>query len=95
MSKLSKIVKNEKRKVIVARYAARRQELKRIIAAPGTAPNSAMRLRLLCRSCLEMRHRLGCALVMLLMADPGASSVGLASPGFVSARWRIAENYPV
>ena len=38
MSKLSKIVKNEKRKVIVARYAARRQELKRIIAAPGTTP---------------------------------------------------------
>ncbi len=37
MAKTSKIAKNEQRKVIVARYAARRAELKAIIARPSTA----------------------------------------------------------
>ncbi|MDQ3788354.1 MAG: 30S ribosomal protein S14 [Actinomycetota bacterium] len=34
MAKTSKIVKNERRREIVARYAERRAELKKIIAAP-------------------------------------------------------------
>jgi small subunit ribosomal protein S14 len=34
MAKRSNIVKNEKRRAIVARYAERRAELKRIIASP-------------------------------------------------------------
>lgn len=38
MAKTSKIVANERRKVIVARYAERRAELKAIIARP-TAPD--------------------------------------------------------
>lgn len=37
MAKKSKIAKNEKRKQIVARYAERRQELKRIIKNPATS----------------------------------------------------------
>ena len=37
MAKTSKIVKNEERKVIVARYAARRRELKAIISNPKTS----------------------------------------------------------
>ncbi|MFE6051783.1 30S ribosomal protein S14 [Kitasatospora sp. NPDC056446] len=37
MAKRSKIVKNERRRAIVARYARRRAELKRTIAHPGTA----------------------------------------------------------
>lgn len=36
MAKKSKIAKNEQRRQIVARYAQRRAELKRIIAAPST-----------------------------------------------------------
>ncbi|MEU4999784.1 30S ribosomal protein S14 [Streptomyces sp. NPDC021622] len=36
MAKKSKIAKNEKRREIVARYAARRAELKEIIRRPGT-----------------------------------------------------------
>ena len=36
MAKKSKIAKNEQRRVIVARYADRRAELKRIIASPAT-----------------------------------------------------------
>ncbi|MFI5729786.1 30S ribosomal protein S14 [Kribbella sp. NPDC051587] len=37
MAKTSKIAKNEERKRIVARYADRRAELKRIIAAPASS----------------------------------------------------------
>ncbi|MFE6158873.1 30S ribosomal protein S14 [Streptomyces sp. NPDC056486] len=37
MAKKSKIAKNEKRREIVARYAARRAELKEILRRPGTA----------------------------------------------------------
>ena len=36
MAKKSKIVKNDQRREIVARYAERRAELKRIIRAPGS-----------------------------------------------------------
>jgi small subunit ribosomal protein S14 len=38
MAKKSKIAKNEQRRAIVARYAERRAELKRIIASPATSP---------------------------------------------------------
>ncbi|QIY76015.1 30S ribosomal protein S14 [Streptomyces sp. RLB1-33] len=37
MAKKSKIAKNEQRRLIVARYAARRAELKAIISSPGTS----------------------------------------------------------
>ena len=37
MAKKSKIAKNEQRKVIVARYAERRAELKAIIKSPNTS----------------------------------------------------------
>ncbi|MBV7672656.1 30S ribosomal protein S14 [Streptomyces halstedii] len=36
MAKKSKIAQNEKRKLVVRRYAARRAELKEIIRRPGT-----------------------------------------------------------
>jgi small subunit ribosomal protein S14 len=37
MAKKSKIAKNEQRRAVVARYAERRAELKRVIAAPGSS----------------------------------------------------------
>ncbi|RRO15443.1 30S ribosomal protein S14 [Saccharopolyspora rhizosphaerae] len=40
MAKKSKIARNEQRKEVVARYAARRSELKRIIASPKTEPEA-------------------------------------------------------
>ena len=36
MAKKSKMVKNEQRRVVVARYAERRSELNRIIRSPGS-----------------------------------------------------------
>ncbi|MFF2523988.1 30S ribosomal protein S14 [Streptomyces liangshanensis] len=49
MAKKSKIVRNERRKVIVERYAARRAELKEILRRPGTpeAERDAARAELL------------------------------------------------
>ncbi|MFE0101844.1 30S ribosomal protein S14 [Streptomyces sp. NPDC059009] len=38
MAKKSKIAKNEKRKEIVERYAARRAELKEVVRHPATTP---------------------------------------------------------
>lgn len=38
MAKKSKIVKNERRRAIVARYAERRAELKKIIRSPASTP---------------------------------------------------------
>jgi small subunit ribosomal protein S14 len=38
MAKTSKVVKNQKRREIAARYATRREELKVIINNPATAP---------------------------------------------------------
>lgn len=38
MAKKSKIARNEQRKVVVAKYAERRRELKALISAPGTSP---------------------------------------------------------
>ncbi|MCV7382885.1 30S ribosomal protein S14 [Mycolicibacter longobardus] len=38
MAKKSKIVKNEQRRALVARYAQRRAELKEIIRAPSSSP---------------------------------------------------------
>jgi small subunit ribosomal protein S14 len=40
MAKTSKIVKNQDRREIVARYAARRRELKAVIANPRTTPDA-------------------------------------------------------
>ena len=40
MAKTSKIATNEKRRIIVARYAERRAELKRIIKSPASTPEA-------------------------------------------------------
>ncbi|MDZ4235499.1 MAG: 30S ribosomal protein S14 [Dietzia sp.] len=40
MAKTSKIAKNDQRRIIVARYAERRAELKRIIKSPNTQPEA-------------------------------------------------------
>lgn len=42
MAKKSKIAKNEQRKAIVARYAERRKELKRIISSPNSSDEERM-----------------------------------------------------
>ncbi|WBB63376.1 30S ribosomal protein S14 [Streptomyces sp. WMMC500] len=39
MAKTSKIAKNERRRAVVARYAARRAELKELIRKPSTPPD--------------------------------------------------------
>ena len=42
MAKKSKIVKNERRRAVVARYAERRAELKGIIRSPASTPDQRL-----------------------------------------------------
>ena len=42
MAKKSKIVKNNRRRAVVARYAERRAELKEIIRSPASAPGQRL-----------------------------------------------------
>ena len=64
MAKTSKVVKNEQRREIVARYAARRRELKAIIANPRTTPvareEAARALRAMPRDSSATRVRNRC-----------------------------------
>ncbi|MCE3552535.1 30S ribosomal protein S14 [Pseudonocardia sp. RS11V-5] len=63
MATTAKIARNERRKEVVARYAERRRELKRLIARPGTpAAERAAALRELRRqprdaSAIRVRNR--------------------------------------
>jgi small subunit ribosomal protein S14 len=42
MAKKSKIIKNNQRRAVVARYAARRAELKQIIRSPASSPGQRL-----------------------------------------------------
>lgn len=65
MAKISKIVKNQKRKKMVAQYAAKRAELKKIINSPNSTPEqvdeAVMRLQKLPRDASPVRVRNRCS----------------------------------
>jgi Ribosomal protein S14 len=66
MAKISKIVKNEKRKAMVARYAERRAELKKIINNPASTPEqideAVAKLQKLPRDASPVRVRNRCSM---------------------------------
>ncbi len=66
MAKISKIVKNEKRKKLVAQYATRRTELKKIINNPSSTPEDVdaamLKLQKLPRDASPIRIRNRCAM---------------------------------
>jgi small subunit ribosomal protein S14 len=65
MAKISKVVKNEKRKKMVAQYAERRAELKKIVNNPVSTPEqvdeAVMRLQKLPRDASPVRVRNRCS----------------------------------
>lgn len=65
MAKISKVVKNEKRKETVARYAERRAEFKKIINNPASSPEqvdeAVMKLQKLPRNASPVRVRNRCS----------------------------------
>ncbi|RMF99676.1 MAG: 30S ribosomal protein S14 [Acidobacteria bacterium] len=65
MAKISKIVKNEKRKAIVAKYAERRAELKKIIKNPNSTPEQVeeamLKLQKMPRDASPVRVRNRCS----------------------------------
>ncbi len=60
MAKKSKIARNEQRKVVVDRYAAKRAELKKALVDPTRPTSSARPLASACRSCPRTRRRCAC-----------------------------------
>jgi small subunit ribosomal protein S14 len=66
MAKISKIVKNEKRKAKVARYAEQRAELKKIINNPASSPEqvdeAVMKLQKMPRDASSVRVRNRCSM---------------------------------
>lgn len=65
MAKISKVVKNEKRKKMVAQYAERRMELKKIINQPKSTPEEVdaaiVKLQKLPRDASPIRVRNRCS----------------------------------
>lgn len=65
MAKISKVVKNEKRKVKVARYAEQRRELKKVINNPGSSveqvDEAVMKLQKMPRDASAVRVRNRCS----------------------------------
>jgi len=65
MAKISKVVKNQKRKKMVAQYATRRAELKKIISNPASTveqvDEAVMRLQKMPRDASSVRVRNRCS----------------------------------
>ncbi len=65
MAKISKIVRNNQRKAVVAKYAERRAELKRIIKDPSSTPEqiaeAVLRLQKMPRDASPVRVRNRCS----------------------------------
>ena len=85
MAKKSKIARNEQRKVIVERYAAKRLELKKALVDP-TAPTSSVRPPAsACRSVPATLRRSACAAVTPSTAVPAEN---LSKFGISRVRFR-------
>ena len=65
MAKISKVVKNERRREMAARYAQRRQALKKIINNPGSTPEqvdeAVIKLQKMPRDASPIRVRNRCS----------------------------------
>lgn len=65
MAKISKVVKNERRREMSTRYAQRRQALKKIISNPGSSPEqvdeAVMKLQKMPRDASPVRVRNRCS----------------------------------
>jgi len=65
MAKISRIVKNERRREMAVRYAERRQALKKIISSPKSSPEqvdeAVMKLQKMPRDASPIRYRNRCS----------------------------------
>jgi small subunit ribosomal protein S14 len=101
MAKISKVVKNEKRKKLVAQNSQRRLELKKIINNPTSTPEqvdeAVMRLQKMPRDASPVRVRNRCSMTGRprgFLRKFGASRVALRElalrgqiPGVVKSSW--------
>jgi small subunit ribosomal protein S14 len=65
MAKISRVVKNEKRKALVSKYAERRLELKKIVNSPKSSPEEVdaaqLKLQAIPRNACPVRVRNRCS----------------------------------
>jgi small subunit ribosomal protein S14 len=101
MAKISKVVKNEKRKKLVDQYAQRRAELKKIINNPASTPEqvdeAVMKLQKIPRDASPVRVRNRCSMTGRprgYLRKFGISRVALRDlalkgqiPGVVKSSW--------
>ena len=85
MAKKSKIARNEQRKVIVERYAAKRLELKKALVDPNGTDERAKQPASACRSSPATPRRSACAAVTPSTDAPAVSSRSSVSHVFASA----------
>ena len=101
MAKISKIVKNEKRKQLSIQYAERRAALKKIINSPNSTPEqvdeAVMKLQKIPRDASPVRYRNRCSQTGRprgYLRKFGISRIGLRElglqgqiPGVVKSSW--------
>ena len=94
MAKKSKIARNEQRKVVVDRYAAKRAELKKALVRPSRPTSSAKPPASACRSCPATLRRCACASATSSTAAPAVSSRSSASRVSASVTWHTVASCP-
>lgn len=87
MAKKSKIARNEQRKVIVERYAAKRLELKKTLVDPNATDEAREEARLGLQKLPRNASPSASATATPSMAAPVAPSRSSASPVSASATW--------
>lgn len=95
MAKKSKIARNEQRKVIVARYAEKRLELKKTLVDENASPEEREAARLGLQKLPATLPPFVFATATRLMVVPAAPSRSSVSPAFASARWHTVASCPV
>lgn len=92
MAKKSKIVKNDRRRATVARYAERRAELKEIIRSPRSTPSNERRRKTSWHTSPGTPARCGCATATPSTGDHAATSANSGCRGSGSANWHTPDS---
>lgn len=95
MAKKSKIARNEQRKVIVARFAEKRLELKKTLVDENATAEEREAARLGLQKLPATLHPFAFVTATRLTAAPVAPSRSSASHVSASAKWHTVASYPV
>jgi hypothetical protein len=94
MAKKSKVVKNDRRRAVVARYAQRRAELKHIIGSPSSSAGRRARRKRNWPASPATPARCDCAIVMQSTGVHAAICASSECPGCGCVSWLMTGSYP-